>query len=119
MAIVCGSRDYADQDRVKRVLDAAVVRMGLWCVIQGEATGADALAREWAIQRPDISLISVPSDWDRLGDSAGPVRNLLMAKILMGHKPDGSIAVIAFPGGKGTRNMCQIARNHDIRVIEA
>ena len=119
MAIVCGGRDYANADRVREVLDAAVVRLGLDTVIEGEAAGADALALEWAIQRPDISLIGVPADWDA-GKSAGPARNRLMLKILLGH--DGDKAVIAFPTpgaeNRGTEGMIRMAEEHkNVRVI--
>lgn len=115
MAVVCGGRSYDRADRVAQVLDAAIERMGLWCIIQGEATGADALAREWAISRPSISMISVPADWSA-GKSAGPVRNKLMLQILQGH--DGDKAVIGFPGSAGTANMISQARGAGIRIIE-
>lgn len=120
MAIVCGGRDYADAERVARVLDAAVGKMGLWCIIEGKAAGADSLAREWAISRPTISLISVaPGDnWPE----AGPIRNMLMLDILLGH--DGQKAVIGFPGGRGTANMMMLAnsqkaRRANVRAITA
>lgn len=115
MAIVCGGRDYDRANRVAHVLDAAIERMGLWCIIQGEATGADALAKEWAISRPSISMICVPADWDA-GNSAGPARNSVMLKILQAH--DGDKAVIAFPGGRGTANMIAQGRGAGIRIIE-
>lgn len=119
MAIVCGGRDYTDRARVKRVLDAAVERMGLWCIIEGEGTGADALALEWARARPDISVIAVPADWDGWAakgrrEAAGPVRNSLMLDILLGG--DGPRAVIAFPSsGPGTKNMLALANSRKAR----
>jgi len=117
MAIVCGGRDYARADRVAQVLDAAIERMGLWCVIEGRCPsgGADRLAQAWAESKPGVSLISVfPDDnWP----SAGPRRNLLMRSILMGH--EGDKAVIAFGGGKGTGNMILQAKEFPkIRIIE-
>lgn len=110
MAIITGGRDYTDADRVARVLDAAVTRQGLWCIIEGRCPsgGADRLAQVWAEGRPDISLISVfPGDnWPE----AGPIRNKLMLDILLGH--DGPKAVIGFPGGRGTANMMMLANGH-------
>lgn len=115
MAIITGGRDYTRADRVAQVLDAAIERMGLWCIIQGESAGADALAKEWAISRRSISMISVPADWS-VGKSAGAIRNKLMLRILQGH--DGDKAVIGFPGGVGTANMLAQARGAGIRIIE-
>lgn len=121
MAIVCGGRDYSRSDRVAQVLDAAIDKLGLWCVIEGRCPtgGADRLAQEWAESKPGISLISVfPDDnWP----SAGPRRNKVMFDILRGH--DGDKGVIVFPGGKGTAGMLALAKSPDgvaagIRVIE-
>ena len=120
MAIVTGGHDYTDASRVAEVLDAAVTRLGLWCIIEGmsPAGGLDTLAREWAIGRPDISVISV-----RPGDNwpeAGPIRNAFMLHILLAH--DGSKGVIGFPGGRGTANMMMLANSNrakeaNVRVI--
>src|SRR5262249_6174575 len=106
IAIVCGGRDYANAERVTRVLDAAVDRLGLHTIIEGGAKGADELAGAWAKARGDISLIEVPADWSQ-GKGAGLARNNLMMAIMQ--RGDGSPAdleleraVIAFPGGTGT-----------------
>lgn len=117
MAIVCGGRDYTDTARVKQVLDAAVTRLGLWCVIEGRCPqgGADRLAQEWAEARSDISLISVNPDdnWP----SAGPRRNRRMRDILMAH--DGKKGLIAFGGDRGTGNMILQAKEFpEIQIIE-
>lgn len=115
IAIVCGGRDYTNAARVKQILDAAVERMGLWCIIQGAATGADALSAQWATSDKRISMISVPADWS-VGKSAGAIRNKKMLDMLVGH--DGDKAVIAFPGGRGTANLIAQAKGAGIRVIE-
>lgn len=119
IAIVCGGRDYTDRNRVRQVLDAAVVKLGLRCIIQGNATGADALAAEWAISRPDISMITCPANWDA-GKSAGAIRNKFMLDILLGGEE--ARAVFVFPGGRGTKNMADLAnsraaRDKNVRVI--
>lgn len=119
IAIVCGGRDYSNAQRLAQVLDAAVVRLGLECIIEGaEPKGADTLAHEWAKARGDIRWIRVPADWDSSPKGAGPIRNRLMLDILQAAPPGSEIAVIAFPGGRGTANMVTQARGKSVKVIE-
>jgi hypothetical protein len=87
------------------------------CVIEGEAKGADSLARQWAYDN-DIPVEKYPADWTAHGRAAGPIRN---RKMLTEGKPD---IVVAFPSvpldqSKGTRNMVEQARKADIKVIVA
>ena len=117
IAIVCGGRGYTDADRVRAVLDAAVARKGLHTVIEGEARGADTLARDWALARGDIGVIGVEADWKGDGNDAGPIRNRLMLAILLAG-PERSRCVIAFKGGNGTANMIAQARGAKVEVFE-
>ena len=105
-AIVCGGRDYNNSDRVFEILN----RFRITCVIEGGASGADKLAAEWARQK-GIEHIQVLADWNRFGNSAGPIRNRKMLE----YDPD---IVIAFPGGKGTKDMIKQAKSQRVRVIE-
>lgn len=123
-AIVCGSRDFTDRARVKRVLDAAVERLGVHTIIEGAGgrevdgkveRGADLLAREWAVARGDVSVIEVEADWDKYGRGAGPIRNAMMLKILLA--ADERRVVIAFPGGDGTADMCGRAAKAGVEVM--
>jgi hypothetical protein len=52
-------------------------------IIQGEARGADLMAKELAIQY-HIQHTDVPAQWDVHGRAAGPIRNIEMLK----HNPD-------------------------------
>jgi hypothetical protein len=110
--IVCGGRDYKDRTRLFETLDRIVTNRGhIDALIHGNAKGADTLAHVWALSR-DITTIPVPPDWQRYGPSAGPIRN---RKMITEHNPD---LVIAFPGGKGTKNMIELAHGASIEVIE-
>ncbi len=80
-------------------------------VIHGGATGADAIADEWAVVNW-VNFEEYKADWARWGNRAGMIRNRTM---LVQGKPD---LVIAFPGGKGTANMVSIARAKGVTVIE-
>ena len=94
--------------------------------------GADALAGMWVRERsvsvswgPNLGSIRLhmyPADWARFGPVAGPMRNLEM--IVKEHRdierrPEGPLdLVIVFPGGAGTRNMTDRARQSRVPVLE-
>jgi len=78
-------------------------------MIQGGATGADKLAKEYA-QLNNIPYVEEKADWS-LGKKAGPIRNELMLKKYL---PD---LVIAFPGGRGTDNMVRLAKSYGVETI--
>lgn len=114
--LVCGGRNYNDQEAVDRALDAYVfgfgVRTGLgYVIIHGAASGADTCAREWAL-RNGISQEEFHADWKKYGRRAGYIRNNDMLHL---GKPD---IVLAFPGGKGTAMMVGIATKAGVRVIQ-
>lgn len=107
--LVCGGRDYTNRKKVFHVLDTVRNVFGDILIIQGEARGADKLAKAWAISR-GVAHMDFPADWAGLGFRAGIVRNQQM---LDEGKPD---LVIAFPGGSGTRDMVRRAKASGIEV---
>lgn len=113
--LVCGGREYNDRERVRRVLDAVLEGIGSAgkdvVIIHGNARGADLLADQYAREK-SLRVLSFPADWNTYGTRAGPIRNKQM---LDEGKPD---AVIAFPGGIGTRNMVILAKRYGIPVKE-
>lgn len=106
--IVCGGRDYNNREHVFGVLHNLAEAHGWLHIIEGGATGADRLAREWA-QTHYHGLVTIEADW-RQGNRAGPIRNL---KMIISGKPD---MVIAFPGGRGTADMVRQAKEAGISV---
>jgi hypothetical protein len=86
--VVCGARDFSDAHRLNGVLDDLHARHTIAVVIEGEAPGADALARDWAESR-DVPVEKYPAD--RPGRAASASRN---ARMLAEGKPDH---VVAFP----------------------
>jgi hypothetical protein len=111
--LVCGGRDYSDQAKLYRVLDAYHARIGpSMLVINGGATGADTLAREWAVDRK-VDHLTLYARWDLYGRSAGPIRNRRMAR----KKPK---LVLAFHSdlamSKGTRDMVRVAEKMKIKT---
>jgi hypothetical protein len=115
--LVCGGRDYDNRAKVFRILRRFELKFGpIDCLIQGEAKGADSIAKEWA-EVHKVKIDSYPADWKKYGKRAGYLRNKQM---LEDGKPD---VVIAFPGRKGTAMMIQItkeaiSRGKKIKLIE-
>jgi hypothetical protein len=92
--IVCGGREYADRECVFKTLDLLAPRE----IAQGEANGADSLAKAWAAER-GVPCARFPALWNIEGKSAGPKRN---RRMFTGFEPDGTVS---FPGDRGTADM--------------
>lgn len=107
--LVCGGRDYTDKEAVFRALDAVHAKLGITCIIHGDARGADRIGKEWALSRR-INHEPYPADWNNNGKRAGPIRNQQM---LDEGNPDG---VVEFPGGTGTADMCRRAEAAGLKV---
>jgi hypothetical protein len=107
--LVCGGRHYNNLERAYIELDAALDYFKDMIVIQGDATGADCLAKAWCAER-GIHCASVPALWERRGRRfAGPLRNSAMLAL----KPH---AILAFPGGSGTEDMIRQGEKAGIPV---
>lgn len=125
MVLVCGGRTYgcetdddnqftpkalAQRQKLGEVLTELHDRNCFTHLIEGGAHGADALASQWATLR-GIQTVTCRAGWDLLGNAAGYIRNKRMAEL----EPD---LVVAFPGGRGTANMVQLAKERGIPVHE-
>lgn len=118
--LVCGGRNLDSADVVNYLNKFArcdiTERLGnaAWPVkalMHGGARGADEGAGRWA-ESEGLKPLVFKADWKRYRKAAGPRRNAIM---LEQGKPD---LVIAFPGGKGTQNMTELARASGVPVIE-
>jgi hypothetical protein len=107
--LVCGSRDWADQDAIADVLADFTTEPDVE-VMHGDAAGADRLAGEVA-SFYGFSVRKFPADWRAHGKAAGPIRNLRM----LDEKPD---CVLAFQrnGSRGTQHTIDEARKRGIPV---
>jgi hypothetical protein len=107
--LVTGGRDYNDRARMRDGL-SKYARF-YWVLLQGGAPGADKLAHDlWTteFQRPSIT---VPAEWGAYGKRAGMIRNQDMIA-------EWSIeTVLAFPGGRGTQDMVNRAREEGIEIV--
>ena len=119
--IVAGGRDFADYDRVKKILAKMPRDVE---IISGTAKGADALGARYAKEN-GIKLVEFPADWKNLdavpcrvkrgaygeyNALAGHNRNLQMAEY--------STHLICFWNGKssGTKNMIETANRLGLAV---
>jgi hypothetical protein len=111
--LVCGGREYSDLSKVIGVLNPLLEQYPDLEIIEGGATGADTLARDWA-KAKNVPVQTFPAKWKLYGKRAGYIRNVQM---LEEGKPD---MVIAFPGGAGTGMMVNLAdkANVSVRIIE-
>lgn len=117
--IICGGRDYVLTVGDAKWLDVLNAEHGFTLVIEGgcrrkdsdgnDLPTADLGAYRWARSR-GIQTATMDANWELHGKKAGPLRNEEMSKV-------GELC-IAFPGGRGTRDMIERATAHGLRVIK-
>ena len=111
--LVCGGRDFgntvAERYFIFNEIDELCLDGAEDVIIAGKANGVDTIAEEYAEQF-GIPFLGFPADWNTYGKRAGFIRNTQM---LNEGKPD---LVLAFPGGKGTAMMVEIAAKAGVEV---
>lgn len=112
--LVCGGRHYQDREWLFGYLDILHSKEQITTVIEGGATGADTLAREWA-NTNGVPVKTFPVDWEQYGRAAGPIRNHQMLK-----EGDPELVVAFFElaptNSRGTFNMVKQAKRAGIEV---
>jgi hypothetical protein len=111
IVLVCGGRSFHNYENVEHYLDMLHAVHQFDLVIHGAAIGADQCADRWAHRRC-ISCHKYPAQWKMHGRSAGPIRNKQM---LLAGKPD---LVVAFPGGRGTRDMRNQSIARGVKLVD-
>lgn len=114
--IIAGGREFNDYQLLREKCDkilADTSKTSQIVIVSGTARGADRLGERYARER-GYQIVRYPANWDRDGNSAGPIRNAKMA--------ENADALIAFWDGesRGTYNMIDTAiRREDmlIRVV--
>jgi len=108
--LICGDRYWTDYPLICKWISSLPISV----IIEGEAKGADRLARIAATVL-HISVEQYPADWKTQGKNAGPIRNYQMLEL---GKPD---LVLAFHDhmekSKGTKHMVSIAIQANIPTI--
>jgi len=114
--LVCGGRDFDHESIVWDILsgwkDRHIKRDRPWTtIISGGARGVDTHAESWAYGE-ELSRDIYPAEWKKYGKSAGYIRN---RRMLEEGNPD---LVIAFPGGRGTAMMVELAEEAGVEVVD-
>lgn len=101
--IFTGGRTYMNPRKVFRILNY----LGVGLAIVGDCpTGLDKYVRELCDYK------EYKADWETEGLAAGPIRNRKMLE------ENRDCLVIAFPGGKGTKNCIKTARSLGMTVLQ-
>jgi hypothetical protein len=109
--LICGDRNWSDFDAI---CDVVASLPSDAVVIEGEARGADSMARRAAEMR-GLKVERYPAKWDEFGKRAGPIRNHQMLK-------EGSPTHVIYfhdsiEASKGTAHMVAISRSAGVPVV--
>jgi hypothetical protein len=85
--LITGSRDYHDVGLIFQELDALRAQIGDFMLIEGGATGADQIGRQWARTR-GLPVVTVEANWSVYRKAAGHIRNGWMVSL----EPDHCVA---------------------------
>lgn len=108
--LVCGGRDYADEEYLFRVLQYINDEVGIQRLVASNERGAAALTVKWA-KYNDVAIHTFDTDQRRYGKEAESIRNQKMVD------EEGISFVLAFPGGRGTEDMLHKANVANISQI--
>ena len=104
--VIAGCRDYDNYEEARRYIDFCLSRIRKTndiIIISGCASGTDALGERYALEN-GFQVEKYPADWQKYGISAGPRRNLQMAKAC-------DFAICFWDGkSRGTRSMIEYAK---------
>ena len=139
LAVVTGGRDFANWQKYRPLEEAAVYtekwHQKVWVervmdevlslanrylhVGQGGARGLDKAVKDWCYNNRDrVEGTQYDAEWERLGKSAGSVRNQRMLYEHLGQPRRTWGVVLAFPGGVGTADCVRKALKQGLPVIE-
>lgn len=113
--LVSGGRDFKNHGYVAMILQRLHHKYSFRVLIHGDATGADALADDWA-RRNGVQPCACAALWNYyesrgMRKAAGAIRN----KAMLALQPQ---LVVGFPGGTGTADMLKAARACEIPTID-
>lgn len=108
--LVFGGRHFRDTQWLYKKLNRIHATTPVTLVVQGGASGADRIGKEWA-EENEVDCVTVPAKWKTHGSSAGPMRNIRMVNV---YCPDLGVGA---PGGKGTADMKKKLRAKGVEIV--
>lgn len=112
--LICGSRNWDDYRAILTALREIQKHATIDVVIEGEARGADTLARV-AAEHLDIRVVRAPAQWPIHGLAAGPIRNQFM---LDEGRPTHALAFSSMWWMGGTGDMVKRLETADVPVAK-
>lgn len=106
--LFCGDRRWRNRAAIRRELEA--LPKGT-IVVEGEAAGADTIAREEA-EKLGLPVQRFPAHWDLYGNHAGTLRNREQLRF---GEPD-EVRAFVLPSSRGTWHMIKIAEAAGVPV---
>lgn len=114
--IIAGGRDFNDYNLLKETAHEIIAKYDNPIkIVSGTCRGADRLGEKYAYEN-QIRVERFPADWNKLGRSAGYVRNVEMA--IYASDNDNIGVLIAFWDGKskGTKHMIDAAKKYGLEI---
>lgn len=107
--IIAGSRGFSDYNLLTQECDKILTEFEDIEIVSGGARGADKMGEFYAKEK-GYPVKIFPADWDKLGKSAGYIRNKQMAEY--------ADVLIAFWDGKssGTNHMINLGKENNLGV---
>lgn len=117
--LVAGSRTFNDYSLLKEKLDYLLKKhTGNVVIIEGEAAGADTLARKYA-EENGYECMKFPVAWDFYGKRAGYIRNRKMHEELSKHEMRGCVLFWDMKS-KGTKHNIELCEEFKtpLRIVD-
>jgi hypothetical protein len=110
--LVCGDRFWWDEKKMQEVFDDIVYDYENVTIIEGEAKGADLMARKLALEC-GLDVEGYPANWNKHKKAAGAIRNRKM----LDQRIDKVIAFHSdIENSKGTKDCITEAKRRGIPV---
>jgi len=114
LVMICGGTKHVLTPQQTAWLDELRVCLPMTGLIPGGGRFLDAALTAWAPQH-GLPVVPMPPDWQP-GHAHGAMRRAQYLRLLAQHTPPGEVALVALPGGEGTKYLTTQARRLGLPV---